>query len=275
MCDTRGMCDTRAALAFHRLLGGALDCGEKRHRHRPAAAGDRVGVTGRGHRLVDQDDERGRIAVAAHSRGRVWPRCGVGYRGAWPRWPPAGAPPSAGSAAILPSPAGSPQPARRRPGRHRPRSPEHRSRPRRRACTAPASPTTSRRYPRNIPPIPPIPAPPPPRPPRRPSTRPHRRRHGRGEPRPAGGGAGWRGRAGEGGVTLHRRSRGGRQTARLLRRRRDRASGPAAGDPRPGAQRRPRPRAGQLQPRVRFRDGQHRADDPGDRGRVHLARRPR
>ena len=35
------------------------------------------------------------------------------------------------------------------------------------------------------------------------------RRHGRGEPRPAGGGAGWRGGAGEGGVTLHWRSRSG------------------------------------------------------------------
>ena len=40
------------------------------------------------------------------------------------------------------------------------------------------------------------------------------------------------------------------------------------------AQRAPRPRADELQPRARLGDGEHRADDPGDRGRLDLARRP-
>ena len=56
-------------------------------------------------------------------------------------------------------------------------------------------------------------------------------------------------------------------------RRRDRAARAAARDARRGPQRAPRPHADELQPRARLGDGEHRADDPRDRGRVDLARR--
>ena len=78
-------------------------------------------------------------------------------------------------------------------------------------------------------------------------------------------------------VGLRRRVAGDRGRGRRDRRaavggrRRDRAARPAARDAGRGAQRAPGPGADELQPRARLGDGEHRPDDPGDRGRVDLA----
>ena len=94
------------------------------------------------------------------------------------------------------------------------------------------------------------------------------------QPGPADAGAGRRGGAGQGRVALDRGRREGRRLPAVVRRRRDRAAGAAAGDAGGVPGRGARPGADQPEPVLRLGDGQHRADHPGDRGGLDLARRP-